>query len=419
MSRIEPASIPWYKAPLVGALHGSLRHQIGTVLMYLVIIEASLFGSGRMLEVGPVTLKMILFALTLLYTTASLMSLEGIQRSTILLTISYAAILVLCVITGAAHSAKPQLISDDLSPLLSFFILPFFELTICSERSITLSIRLIVCSGLLIVAGYIALMSSLWLRALSFNTLYTLISEKGSDDFVFEPNSSHIFYKGSLFIGIALIFMMFKKGRKHRLISVTLLLGLVMVASRGLFLSLALSTILYVMIGPLSTVKKLVSGFVLLLALGITLPIAFSLSGDKTESNSVRLLTISQVIDSANLPSLIIGHGFGVGVPERPEHMEISYLEIFHKQGIVGLLWWASLITLLAARLRAAVSCGTQELVYPLFLSATFILFESATNPFVNNPIGMYPFAICFVSLGVLSRDAGVPKSLCLKGSRL
>jgi hypothetical protein len=100
--------------------------------------------------------------------------------------------------------------------------------------------------------------------------------------------------------------------------------------------------------------------------------------------------------------------------------MEITYAEIFHKQGVIGLLWWTALVAILATRLRQAIKNGNRSLAYPLFLSASFVLFESATNPFLNNPIGMYPFIISLVGLGVLANPDRQQCSMnpCLESRR-
>jgi hypothetical protein len=86
--------------------------------------------------------------------------------------------------------------------------------------------------------------------------------------------------------------------------------------------------------------------------------------------------------------------------------MEIMYLEVFHKQGIVGLLWWATLIGIAVVRWKRAIRAGEGQLAYPLFLAIIFVLIESATNPFLNNPIGLYAFIICYVALGALSKSS-------------
>ena len=100
---------------------------------------------------------------------------------------------------------------------------------------------------------------------------------------------------------------------------------------------------------------------------------------------------------------MIVGNGLGVGVKERPVHMENSYLEIFHKQGILGMLWWGSMCLFLITRYRKARHTN-YKYAQPLLLSACFVAFESLTNPFINNPIGIFVWLIALVGLDVLSK---------------
>jgi len=125
----------------------------------------------------------------------------------------------------------------------------------------------------------------------------------------------------------------------------------------------------------------------------------------KQESDSVRITTASQVMDRITPLTVILGNGFGVGVEERPVHMENSYLEIFHKQGVLGLLWWGSMFFFLIVRYRKARRVN-HEYAQPLFLSSCFVAFESLTNPFINNPIGIFIWLIALVGLDVLSRPS-------------
>jgi len=376
----------------------------GKILLCAVTLEAALFGSGRMLEIGPFTVKMLLFSLTLIYTAWSLLSFDRIRYSTALFTASFLTLLCFGVINGLCYAANMKFLGEDVSPLLSFLTLLFFEFTIRSKLEINLVIRIIVFAAIVMAVGYAVIIILLLLRIVPFVALYGWINEVGSNEFVFEGVSGRVFYKGALFIPIAIIFLVFRKGRWSRAIASLLFLSLFVVGSRGLFLALALTAILYILIGPMRAVKKLDYGFIVILIASISLTLIFSLFGDKTGSNAPRIDTMSQVLNRINPVSIIVGHGFGIGVPAKPEHMEIMYAEIFHKQGLIGLLWWASLIAIMAIRLRKAIKNGNRDLAYPLFLSAIFIVLESVTNPFLNNPIGMYPFIIFFVGLGVLAR---------------
>lgn len=371
---------------------------------------------------------MLLFSLSLIYTTWSLLSLDRIRYSTVLFTISFAALLCFSMINGLGHSADMQLLGEDVSPLLSFLTLPFFELTIRSKLEIILVIRIIVFAAIVMACCYAAIVVSLWLsfwlQVDSLGVLYKLVKgAAGGDIFISGGLTAqtglpgHFIYSGALFIGIAIIYLVFKNGRWSRAVAFFLFLSMFLVASRGLFLSLALSAFCYVLIGPMRAIKKIGYGCIVILLAAISLPFLFSLSGNKTSSNENRLIAISEVTNLTTPVSLIVGHGFGIGVPEKPGHEEIAYLEIFQKQGLIGLLWWAALIATLAIRYRKALRSGNQYLAYPLFLSAIYILFQSATNPAVNNPVGMYPFIISFVGLGVLARPDAPRSAMNPRGS--
>ena len=57
-----------------------------------------------------------------------------------------------------------------------------------------------------------------------------------------------------------------------------------------------------------------------------------------------RLSTIREVEEDITASSLLWGHGLGIGVPSRPQEMEITFLEIFHKEGLIGVSVWTSLL---------------------------------------------------------------------------
>src|SRR5438309_103984 len=107
----------------VGLFRGDIRHSLGAGLLYLVVLEGSIFGSGRLLEIGPVTVKMLLFGLVILYTAWSLLALDRIRTSTTLLTVSLLALMGIAAVNGLSHDAKMSFIGSDVSPLLSFLVL--------------------------------------------------------------------------------------------------------------------------------------------------------------------------------------------------------------------------------------------------------------------------------------------------------
>ncbi|MGC2639992.1 MAG: hypothetical protein WA294_22635 [Acidobacteriaceae bacterium] len=390
----------------LAAVAGKVRENIGRLLFYAVTFEGALFGSGRLLPIGPVTVRMVLYVLAVIFTIWSLLFLVRLKRSTVLLLVSFAVLLCFGICNGLGHAADLQNLGQDVSPLAAFLLIPFFELTIRTEGDIRTAMRIIVAAASIMAAGYAVIVFSLVMHLVSFVSFYAWIGRVGGDDFIFEGDATFLFYKGSIFIAIAFIFLIFRKGRWAKTGAFVLFLSLFAIGTRGFFLALALCAILYVFIAPLPVVKKLGLGFAVFSVALVLLPWIFSLSGDKAVSNETRLTAMSEVAARVSAGSFFLGHGFGIGVPIRPVHMEIVYLEIVHKQGVLALIWWAILIGMAIARLRRALKAGQGDLAYPLLLAAIFICFESATNPFLNNPIGMYPFLICFVGLGVLA-DTG------------
>lgn len=397
--------------PIPGARHAvavaeRVRRHVGKVLCWLVVAEATVLGSGRMLHVGSVTAKMLLFALAVLYTVWSLVSLDRLKRSTVFLLASFGVLFCFGIFNGAAHGANMYFMGEDVSPLLSVLILPFFDLTIRNEQELKNCVRILLAGSLAMAGAYCLLAVCLFARVISLSTLLTFLRQNGGDDFIFEGDATRVFYKGSLFIGIALIFFLFRKGLASKIAACALFFSLFLLGTRGFFLALAVCGILWVFIGAQKAAARLMLGVVLVVLAALLLPPFFSTFGDKSVSNGDRETQIAQVADAANPVSGVVGHGFGVGVPIRPEHMEIMYLEIFHKQGIIGLAWWALLLAMLTLRFIRALRSGRRNSAFPLYLAALFICIQSAMNPFLNNPIGMYPFMLCFVGLGLAAANS-------------
>ena len=120
---------------------------------------------------------------------------------------------------------------------------------------------------------------------------------------------------------------------------------------------------------------------------------------NREESDKVRLITFNEVYDRITWWSLLIGHGFGQGVPERPAHMEVSYMDIFHHQGLMGLAFWAALLYAIIAYGNRVGEKYKEEAAF--YMTVTMMIYiQSCFNPYINNSIGMgivlLSFAICY-----------------------
>ena len=124
----------------------------------------------------------------------------------------------------------------------------------------------------------------------------------------------------------------------------------------------------------------------------------------REDGDELRNLALNQVSQSVNALSLLIGHGFGIGVPVRPVHMEISYLEIFHKQGIVGLSFWGFFLIQII-KLGHVANMKGKKLGDFMVITAFMVYLQSFFNPYLNNPIGMGWVLLCYVSCYKLAHE--------------
>ena len=247
----------------------------------------------------------------------------------------------------------------------------------------------------------------------------------GTKEFFFRGELT-FFYKGFIFICIAFLFVYFSEQPYKHLILILLGAGILLSVTRGFLFAFSLTYVLYHFLKS-SFIR---SALFVILSLAIVLAgqVAIresskaidqlknkpefdpevkinpdsTLLGDRNYSDDGRFQQIKEVTEEINLSSIIIGHGFGMGIPSRPIHMEISYLEIFHKQGVIGLIFWAYLLWLLYKKYKAASPGGLRD---AFFFGSSFIYFQSLTNQYINNPIGLSMVMLSIVCLDQLKKD--------------
>jgi hypothetical protein len=384
------------------------------------VLELILGGGGRLTAVGPVSLRMVLFVLAMMCTIVHLARGRRIPRNLLILMIIFSASLVLAVIVGLFNESLPLLIWEDVKPLLFLYALPFFYFSVTDLRVAADVNRLIRLGGILLASGFLLILILIHTDIIPFLSFYHAVLD--TEEFFFRGELSFIF-KGFLYLGIAFIFVQQAKGRIW--IKALLLFAIVLTVTRGFWVSLALTyAVHYLIIAERSVLRRraLVTslGFAVLFVLAVFFgrqAIAGAsrlvgsmmdngekrelnprLLGDRDHSDGIRMAQLRSVAGLASPVSVLVGHGFGNGIPERPVHMEIAYLEIFHKQGIVGLTVWGYFFFLIWTLFRRE---GNASEARPFFLAAVFVAIQSAFNQYMNNPIGM---SMIMLTLTVLMR---------------
>lgn len=395
-----------------------MLNRISKIIFLIIITELCLGGGGRLTALGPVSLRMVLFCVAIVLTALLLLKGKSIDRGYWEILGAYILMILIGVGAGWFNHGSKSSIWEDVKPLLYFLMLPFFALTI-DDGEITLASKIIKTSSLILAGLFFLSLILIDSGVLPFLTFYALT--KKTQEFFYRGELS-FFYKGFLFLGIGVIFYFFSELKKRNFLIVFLTVAIILSVTRGLLFSLAITSSIYFLYKK-NNYGSLYFGAIALIILiwGNQFTISASrwlysireqksfgqsspyLFGDRNYSDEGRLAQIKEVGERVSLTSIFVGHGFGQGIPARPVHMEISYFEIFHKQGLIGLAFWGRLAWMLFNAYRKS---NRSLPANAFFFSSLFVFVESATNQYFNNPIGMSFLLLSLIILNKLKNQS-------------
>lgn len=376
------------------------------ILLAVTLIELIVGGGGRVFEIGGLTLRMCLFFSNLVVVSLLYLQKGKIDFYVIGILLSVTAVLLFYAVLGFSYGAEGRLIYEDVKPLSYFFSILFFSLFINNVKSVHRVVVIIKKTSLIMAVVYIAIQLLFYFNLIDFRTFYVYInSNVSASDFFFRGTQGLFFYKGFMYMVVGLIFWIHSSpSSKRNVIILTIMIAMVLTGTRGFVLMFILLYAIFYGIPLLLRLNLKVLVLSIALLVGSLFFFFNTDLGNKVAGDSIRWIQLQQVFERINPLSAIIGHGFGNGVPIRPVHMEIGYLEVFHKQGVLGLFLWALLFLIIY---NEYVKSKT-PLKRPFFLSCFFVLLLSLTNPFFNNPLGISVFIISLVAFKVLNRSATV-----------
>jgi hypothetical protein len=396
--------------------------RITYALFLLLLTEIALGGGGRLLAWGPVSLRMILFALAMGLSAIITIREKRIPGDYKLLLLFFAITMMAGFLRGIYNGAQRIYWWEDVKPLLYFLILPFFAIAVTENTVIKNAASIIKLSALIQAIVFFILIFLLYIGWLPFQIFYKPAIQSG--EFFFRGELT-FFYKGFLYLCVGFIFFHFTGERNKWFVMTFVLLAIVLTFTRGFLLALCLTYAVYYFTKRLrlkaaaaavAAVLILFFGQAAIGQLSQLIDIhknthsvsadsqrahRYSHLGNRKFSDSERMQQIKEVFNGVTPVSFFIGHGFGVGTPGRPIHMEISYLEILHKQGLLGLAFWGYLFWLLVQKYRAAPD---EPIRNAFFFGTLFIFFQSLTNQFINNPIGLSMALLTLICLDVMNK---------------
>lgn len=368
-------------------------------LLYLSLLDLVLLGSGRLLQFGPLTLRMAIYMGGLGLVVVQTLLRGAFDREFAKLTLGFLAVVFLGTLMGLMGGAPGADVAEDVKPLLFFLNLLFFAATIDSVDRVRRVGAVIRIGALILAIVYLIVVGLVYAHVLPFGILYAAASR--SDEFFFRGQTG-FFYKGFLYLGIGFLFFVLRPRVRDRVIAAVLLAAIVLTFTRGLLLSTVLVAGAAAILRHRNPLKKALAVAVLCCVSLGAWPLFQHRLVDRQAADSMRLNDIATVARQTTPLTVALGRGLGASIGNRPR-IEESYVEIFYKQGIPGLAFWLAVMILLARYFLEARRAGHGDDALPFFLSAIFVFIESATNPFLTNPIGMSMVLIALVAERVLA----------------
>ena len=399
---------------------------IAGMFFTIFLFELFLGGAGRLTTFGPLTLRMYLFILGLFVLGGLLLMGKKLTKTTVSLMLIFLCVFVISIIRGLFNSEEYIRIFDDAKMVSFFFILPFFDIMISDYKTADKVIRLLKFCALFMAVAYLIFFVVLNLKLIPFLTIYQAMSKpEYFAEFGFRGEIAMI-YKGFVYVAIGYFFYFFaKKSKRNTLKILIIFVALMLTLVRAYMLLIFGMTFFYIVYRFLVARQNRVLNIVVISAIVVTalafVPVALEKLGNKGISDSIRYVQIQQVFEMINPISFFIGHGYGVGVPIRPGHMEIMYLELFHKQGLLGLAFWGFLLIYVffqAYNYRAYCEKNKQLPVIdtrPFLFGISFVYLQSVFNPYLTNSMGMTFLFITLVIFEKLKKFHG-QKNLGMHG---
>ncbi|MEJ7826666.1 MAG: hypothetical protein WKF91_00665, partial [Segetibacter sp.] len=367
------------------------------------ILEACIGGAGGLVKLGGgVTLRKINFSIALLISFFLIFHIKRIPKNIVYISIAFIISLIIPTIIGFINYGNNPKVAENFFMQLFFLLLPFYNLFIKNEDDVQIVVRILKFASLAIALIYLAVLALIATGITDFLSVYQIITT--STEFMGRGVSA-FWFKGFLYLCLGLFFFDTEKNTfLKRIEQLIVLIAVYFTFTRGFIVALFVSIFLHQLLFK-SFFKSILIVFLSVIIVGSFSQQYVNASFDREESDEVRIVQFQQVMAAVTPTSLIIGHGFGEGVAIRSHHLEVNYLEIFHKQGLLGLTFWIFILFYIGFLYLNCKRLGYEKEARPFFLATLFVYVQSATNPYLTNSIGLNMIMISIVSLNIYLKE--------------
>ena len=381
----------------------SITKKFQRALLVGTLVERFIGGNGYLTDLGGVRLRVWLSVLCLAWVVLTFVMQPStrIAKNVWAVLALFMGATLIGTLTGLGGGIDLKFILAELKGLLYFPMIMFFALAIRDREDVELVAKLLLGCAILQAVIFVGLMILIHAELLNFHSIYLSLK---SDEFIFRHIPEHefglgFFFKGAFHLGIATLFLLFVPKFRNYALAALVIIALVFTETRGLWLAFGLAGIAGILI-----LRKSAGYLALSIgALGAASLLLFTdaaLLFGRADSDNVRLNDLKWIIENFDMRRIVTGYGMGAFIDER-SRIEMTYLEIFFKQGLIGLLPWIAIYLVnLIAWLEIKGEDARLALVF--HLSTLYVYLATATNTFLTGSIGMCIVLLSTVSLNVL-----------------
>ncbi|MBP1043681.1 O-antigen ligase family protein [Vagococcus sp. BWB3-3] len=415
-------------------------------LLTVLFMELFIGGGGRQIEFGPISIRQVLFILLLAVygyrvltkadTRAELKELFSVKNMMSVITIGLLMWIAFSTLLGLAsgHSIS-ETIKDALRVSYVILIFPFWTYIRQDRFSLNNVLTLLKIATIIVATGTIIIgLCGKFFFVNEFGAFYEFINNLLPADLFFRP-SRGVFYKSHFIVLFGLIVasnnIIISKGAKSDIVVLVLAsISIIFSETRGLYIGYLIALlvilaahILIYLIGRKDRVnkikfnKKMITAIVFYLCAFTIVPTLYTSStqarfNDGTEqaytkskkqkknvkkvndvsiNMRVYLLDESVKILEKGPKTIIFGNGYGSQIGTRTDGIEMTFLDIWVEQGLIGVLIWLSFSMLplfyyfkfiLKHRYLDSMSIAMAACVLCMVVITNI-------NPYLNSPIGL------------------------------
>lgn len=425
-----------------------------TVSFLTLIAECALGGSGRWIEFGYVSIRMLLFSISFIL----MLPVVWANRKKVLHTpivwmiTAFLACLLFSALLGMINGNPNSQIFSDVTGFLVLLLIPGFIILFADNRKILLLVNTLLISSTVLAFTTIGFYFALILKLVDFKALNSLIisySMGGIDDNV---GTYRIFFRSQIYLQAGVLLALYrllqspKRAWLYYGAFVLNLFAIIISFTRSFWLGLAVALLVSIAVFAYKNFRK----YIKIIAIGTAGLAIFSLLACAAQSNlnlyrsvwsritdtPISLKDIGDKIDTQqntgnNKPSgqieddlynsyvtrssinneliqlfmqkPIFGNGLGTVLTDirKTSSFEYMYLEILMKMGIIGLIvFLVPIVYLFIIWLKGYFTVlkfkhpgdSIHMLVSSFFLSLVSVAISSYFNPYLNNPLGIILF---------------------------